>query len=153
APRPGLIAAKPAGRPAVAKPAAKPAPKPAPKPALAKPAAPAKAKPVVKAKPPVKAKPAKRGRGAAAGRSDLLGTVERVVKSANGLSASEIAKAAGVPQSRVSSALKELKDARRVFQGGDRRFARYAGDARTAEQASINARRTAPGPILKKKRR
>ena len=167
APRPGLIAAKPAGRPPVAKAAPKPAivAKPAARPTLAKPAAMPKsapkaaalpkaaARPVVKAKPPVKAKPAKRGRGAAAGRTDLLGSVERVVKSSNGLSASEIAKSAGVPQSRVSSALKELKDAKRVFQGGDRRFARYAGDARTAEQASVNARRTAPGPILKKGKR
>ena len=31
-------------------------------------------------------------------------------------------------------------------QGGDRRFARYAADAKTAEQASLNARKTASGP-------
>ncbi len=81
---------------------------------------------------------------------ELLGTVERVVKGGSGLSASQIAKAAGVPQTRVTSALKELKLAKRIFQGGDRRFARYAGDPRTAEQSSVTARQTASGPILKK---
>src|SRR5690606_6745194 len=64
---------------------------------------------------------ARRGRGSAAGRQELLGVVEKIVKASSGVSASEVAKAASIPQSRASSALKELKLNRRIFQGGDRR--------------------------------
>ena len=88
-------------------------------------------------------------RGPSAARSELLDAVEKVVKSGSGMSSSEIASAAGVAQPRVASALKELKLARRIFQGGDRRFARYAGDSKTANAASIHARETASGPIVK----
>ncbi len=97
-------------------------------------------------------KKAGRGRGSAAGRQELLSSVERIVKSSAGVSASEVAKSAGVPQSRASSALKELKLAKRIFQGGDRRFARYAGDGKSAQSASDNARKSASGPVAKKKR-
>jgi len=68
------------------------------------------------------------------------------VKSGAGVSASDVARQAGIPQTRAAAALKELKLAKRIFQGGDRRFARYAGDAKTAETASVNARKTAAGP-------
>jgi hypothetical protein len=83
-----------------------------------------------------------------ADRLAALSGVEKVVKSGSGLSASQVAKAAGIPQPRAAAALKQLKLARRIFQGGDRRFARYAGDAKTAEQASVNARSTASGPAV-----
>lgn len=97
-----------------------------------------------------KRRPAPARRGAvSADRQTVLDEVERVVKASQGVSASEVAKAAGVPQTRAASALKELKLAKRIFQGGDRRFARYAGDAKTAEQASTNARKTAKGPIVR----
>jgi len=142
---------------AKAKPGRKPGRKPGPKPATA-PAAKAtvaKAAPASGAKrgpKPKKAKAVKaagkrggRGRGGA-GRQDTLNLVERVVKAGNGLAASEIAKSAGIPQSRASTALKELKLAKRIFQGGDRRFARYAGDAKTADQSSLHARKNASGP-------
>ncbi|MBL9026274.1 MAG: hypothetical protein JNL21_29030 [Myxococcales bacterium] len=144
-------AAKPAPAP---KPAAAPA-APAPKPAApAKKAAPAKAaKKAAPAKAPAKAA-AGRGRPARGGdRTELLNLVERAIKGGNGMAASDVAKAAGIPQSRATAAIKELKLAKRIFQGGDRRFARYAGDARTAQQASENARKTAAGPILKGKKR
>ncbi len=78
----------------------------------------------------------------------MLDTVERVVKASSGLSASDVARAAGIPQPRAAAALKELKLAQRIFQGGDRRFARYAGDAKVAEQASATARKNAKGPTL-----
>jgi hypothetical protein len=137
---------------AKAKPGRKPGRKPGPKPAapVAK-ATVAKAAPSVGAKrgpKPKKAAKGKRGpRGPrGAGRQDTLIQVERVVKSGSGLAASDVAKQAGIPQSRASTALKELKLAKRIFQGGDRRFARYAGDPRTAEQASLNARKNASGP-------
>lgn len=84
-------------------------------------------------------------------REALLGTVEKVVTGAKGLSASDVAKAARVPQSRAASALRELKGAKRIFQGGDRRFARYAGDAKTALAASEAARSTASGPVARGK--
>lgn len=82
-------------------------------------------------------------------RQSVLDEVERVVRANQGMSASEVAKAANIPQTRAASALKELKLAKRIFQGGDRRFARYAGDAKTAEQASTTARKTAKGPVVR----
>ena len=63
-----------------------------------------------------------------------------------------MARLAGIAQTRAAAALKELKLAKRIFQGGDRRFARYAGDAKTAEQASLNARKTASGPSVTAKK-
>jgi hypothetical protein len=148
APKP-VKAAKPAPKPAAA-PAA-PAPKPA---APAKKAAPAKAaKKAAPAKAPAKAA-GRGGRPTRGGdRTELLNLVERAIKGGSGMAASDVAKAAGIPQSRATAAIKELKLAKRIFQGGDRRFARYAGDARTAQQASENARKTAAGPILKGKKR
>ena len=94
-----------------------------------------------------------RGRGGAnaAQRTELLDKLERIVKSGQGMSASEIARESGVAQSQVAARLKELKTAKRIFQGGDRRFARYAADPKTAEQASLNARQSASGPRPAKK--
>jgi len=139
--------AAPAAAPRAAKAAkASQAAKPAKAPKLAK--APKAAK-AAKAPKAAKAGGAKRGRGSAAGRMELLSAVERIVKSSGGVSASEVAKSAGVPQSRASSALKELKLAKRVFQGGDRRFARYAGSASSALAASDGARKNASGPLTK----
>ena len=82
-------------------------------------------------------------------RKKVLAAVERVVKTSKGLSASQIATRTKFPQSRVTTAVRELKAAKRIFQGGDRRFARYAGDARTAKQASVTARKSASGPKRK----
>jgi len=144
---------------AKAKPGRKPGRKPGPKPAAVHhAAAPVKrgpgrprkvvaAAPVHHAKPGRKPKAGKRGRSTSAGRQDTLNAVERIVKQSSGLAASDVAKAASIPQSRASTALKELKGMKKIFQGGDRRFARYAGDAKTAEQASLNARKHASGPM------
>jgi hypothetical protein len=95
-----------------------------------------------------KRKPGRPRRSPAASqeRQDTLNNVERIVKQSQGVSASDVAKSAGIPQTRAAAALKELKLAKRIFQGGDRRFARYAGDAKAAEQASLNARKNASGP-------
>jgi hypothetical protein len=92
----------------------------------------------------------RKSQAASAERQETLDAVERIVKASSGLSASEVAKQAGIPQTRAAAALKELKLAKRIFQGGDRRFARYAGDSKTAEQASITARKNAAGPATKK---
>lgn len=85
-------------------------------------------------------------RASAEERQEILETVEGLVKKSRGVSSSEVAKKAGVPKSRVTAALRELKSARRIFQGGERRFARYAADAKTAKNASLRARKTASGP-------
>jgi hypothetical protein len=108
-----------------------------------------------KAAPAPAAKPAKRAKRAAAKkpkraaggkarrrvdsaeREQLLTSVEKIVKNGSGMSASEAAKAAGLPQTRVASALKELKLAKRIY---------HAGDAKTADAASLTARKNASGP-------
>jgi hypothetical protein len=101
-----------------------------------------------------KGSPVKRSRASvrraapSAERQGLLDSVERVVKASSGVSASDVARLVSIPQSRAAAALKELKLAKRIFQGGDRRFARYAGDLKTAEHASTSARKTAKGPIV-----
>ncbi len=99
-----------------------------------------------------KAKPgaarARRAAPASMERQSVLDGIERVVKASSGVSASDVARLANVPQTRAAAALKELKLAKRIFQGGDRRFARYAGDLKTAEQASSSARKTAKGPVV-----
>jgi len=137
------VAAQPArrrGRPPRAAAAAAPAP------AAAAPAA--KATGASKRGAAPKRKPGRPRRSPAASqeRQETLNNVERIVKQSQGVSASDVAKAAGIPQTRAAAALKELKLAKRIFQGGDRRFARYAGDAKAAEQASLNARKNASGP-------
>lgn len=135
---------------------------PAPAPARARapraPAAPAKKAAPAPAPAPAKRAPAqpKRRPGrprkattTSAQRQETLDKVERIVKGSSGLSASEVAKQANIPQTRAAAALKELKLAKRIYQGGDRRFARYAGDGKTAEQASMMARKNAAGPTKK----
>ncbi|MFO0547922.1 MAG: hypothetical protein U0271_06020 [Polyangiaceae bacterium] len=95
---------------------------------------------------------AKPRRRSSAAREEIVAMVERIVRAGSGMSASEIARASNLKQSRVVSAIRELKAMKRVFQGGDRRFARYAGDMKTAEHASEIARENASGPVLSKPR-
>lgn len=128
------------GRPPRAAAAAAPAATPAAP--AAKPAASSKRGATPKRKP---GRP-RRSPAASQERQETLNNVERIVKQSQGVSASDVAKSAGIPQTRAAAALKELKLAKRIFQGGDRRFARYAGDAKAAEQASLNARKNASGP-------
>ena len=66
------------------------------------------------------------------------------MKSSKGLSTRDLAKALGRPQLAIAAAVRELKAAKRIYQGGDKRFARYAGDAKTAKQASLTARGHSP---------
>lgn len=159
---------RPAPAPAAKRPA--PAKKKAPAPAAAKKAAPAPAKkaapapakkpaaapagaPVAAAAAPKKKPAAKRVKLSNEAKNQLATRVEEAVKKSQGLSASEIAKVVGVPQSRVSGVVKDLKTAKRIFQGGDRRFARYAGDAKVAEAASLAARQNASSPPAKPKKK
>lgn len=130
---------------------------PAPKPA-ARPAAPApqKARPAKKAKKkaparptPAAAKPASQPKPAApaptakpsdASKEALIAAVEKAIKKSNGLGLAAVSAAVGEPKARVSSAIRDLKDQKKIFQAGDRRFARYAGDFKTAKAATIRAR-------------
>ncbi|MRG94520.1 hypothetical protein [Polyangium spumosum] len=146
------VTAAPAAAPLVAAAATRGRGRPArvPQALVAAPEAPAPAKRGRAAAPaaPAKRKPGRPKKTAAlsAERQEVLNSVERIVKASNGVSASDVARQAGIPQTRAAAALKELKLAKRIFQGGDRRFARYAADLKTAEQASLNARKTASGP-------
>ena len=102
----------------------------------------AKAKAAAPAKVKAAAKPKKtRTRRTSAEREKLLLAVEAAVKDSSGLSASQVAAKVKAPQPRVAAALRELKTAKRIHQGGERRFARYAGDAKTANKASLAARK------------
>lgn len=124
------------GVPAPAAKAAAPAAAPKPRKRRA-----AKAKAAAPAKVKAAAKPKKtRTRRTSAEREKLLLAVESVVKDSSGLSASQVAAKVKAPQPRVAAALRELKTAKRIHQGGERRFARYAGDAKTAKNASLAAR-------------
>ncbi|HHH31489.1 MAG TPA: hypothetical protein ENK57_24515 [Polyangiaceae bacterium] len=105
------------------------------------------------AKPKKRATKKRGGRRTSAARQEAMAKVESVIKASKGLSASEIAERSKLPQTRVSSIVRDLKAQGRIYQGGDRRFARYAGDAKTAAKASEHARRTASGPQLKGRRR
>ncbi|MEM1030198.1 MAG: hypothetical protein AAGN82_07610, partial [Myxococcota bacterium] len=106
--------------------------------------------------PSKKAAPAKKkagkkrrvGRPRAGGgdRDRELDLVERTIRSSKGLSAGEIMKRTKLARPRVSAAVRQLKDAGRIQQGGDRRFARYAADKKTAIAASEAARNNASGP-------
>jgi hypothetical protein len=104
----------------------------------------------------VSTRPAKRGRRAGGAASEqkqaAMATIEKLVRSSSGLATSEIARVTKLPPGRVSAAIKELKRTKRIFQGGDRRFARYAGNLSTAIKASEHARSTASGPIVKGRR-
>ncbi|MDI1482573.1 hypothetical protein [Polyangium sp. y55x31] len=146
------VASAPAAAPLVAAAATRGRGRPArvPQALVAAPEAPAPAKRGRAAAPaaPAKRKPGRPKKTAAlsAERQEVLNSVERIVKASNGVSASDVARQASIPQTRAAAALKELKLAKRIFQGGDRRFARYAADLKTAEQASLNARKTASGP-------
>src|SRR5262245_59966099 len=91
---------------------------------------------------PPKARVKRRGRATSADREQLPVLVERLVKGSRGLSSTEIANMVKAATPRVQSVLRELKHAKRIFQAGDRRFARYADDAETAKLASANARRS-----------
>ena len=94
--------------------------------------------------PAPKARVKRRTRATSADREQLVTLIERLVKGSRGLSSTQIAKMVRAATPRVQSVLRELKHDKRIFQGGDRRFARYAGDAETAQAASRNAKRGQP---------
>lgn len=76
----------------------------------------------------------------AAAREQLMSNVEKTILQSKGLSVSEVASRTKQPKSRVAAAIRELKSAGRIQQGGEKRFARYARDKKTALAASNAAR-------------
>lgn len=67
----------------------------------------------------------------------------RVVSSREGVAVADVVKATSLERAPVAAALKALKEERRIFMGGSRRFARYAMTPAAAEQASQAARKGA----------
>jgi ribosomal protein S25 len=87
-----------------------------------------------------------------AARAKSLDEVAKIVTGSKGLSVSQIAKQSGLAKARLSALLKQLKDRGRVQMAGERRFARYAADKRTAQAASDGARGIG-APAAKKARK
>ena len=86
-------------------------------------------------------KTAKRGpRASNANRAALVGAVEKYVLGSKGVGLADVASAVGVTKDRAKAALKQLKAAGRIAHGGDRKFARYAANTKTALAASKRAR-------------
>jgi len=112
----------------------------APPPAKAAPVKPppAKAAPAKAAAPAKKAAPARESNG---DRTTVVERVLRVVSSREGVAVADVVKSTGLERAPVAAALKALKEERRIFMGGNRRFARYAMTPAAAEQASQAARK------------
>jgi hypothetical protein len=70
----------------------------------------------------------------------LLSKVEKTIVGSKGLSVSQVAKATSLPKLRVASVIRELKGSKRIFQAGERRFARYGKTKQIAQKASSAAR-------------
>jgi hypothetical protein len=88
--------------------------------------------------------PRKRTRSSSEQRAASLDQVAKIVSASGGLSVSEIERQAGLSRTAVGAALKALKDDKRDFMGGTKRFARYAASQAAADKASLDARRGAP---------
>ena len=115
----------------------------APPPAKAAPAVkppPAKAAPAKAAAPAKKAAPAA-PRENGGDRTTVVEKVLRVVSGREGVAVADVVKATSLDRAPVAAALKALKEERRIFMGGSRRFARYAMTPAAAEQASQAARK------------
>lgn len=61
-------------------------------------------------------------------------------KSGDGRSSSDVAEELGCKQSKVALVIKKLKSEKKLFQGGQRRFARYATTQLAADEASVASR-------------
>jgi hypothetical protein len=78
-------------------------------------------------------------RGGAGNRDVLLTKVLGVVQQKGGVAVSDVAKAVGIPKPKAGAILKALKVQNKIFQGGERRFARYATTQAAANNAAKNA--------------
>ena len=102
-------------------------------------------------RPPKAGGAVKAGRGGArkrmpsAEKEALLSRVEEFVKSSSGVGVRDVVQELRIPKPQAAAALKQLKTEKRIFQGGDRRFARYGGTKEAALQASDAARTSGGG--------
>ena len=69
-----------------------------------------------------------------------VAAVMATVQSNKGVGGTAIAEATSLPRSHVMRALTHLREQGQVFQGGERKFARYATSQEAADDASIAAR-------------
>jgi len=67
--------------------------------------------------------------------------VLHIVTTSDGVGVSDVVKSSGLQAAPVSAALKALRAEGRIFMGGERRFARYAGSQAAADRASLAARK------------
>ncbi len=74
----------------------------------------------------------------------LMDNVEECIHASDGVALEDVAVAVGESRARVASVIGSLKRAKRIFRGGKRRFARYAGSAEVAQEASAAARGEKP---------
>lgn len=89
--------------------------------------------------------------------SETLELVKTLVQNnASGLSTSELAESTGIEKGRIAAAIRKLKESGAIFQGGERRFARYGKSPAHAEQASLKAKQDAksakPKSVQKKRK-
>ena len=87
------------------------------------------------------AKKTRAPRATSAARARIVAEVEKVVKASKGVSLSDVVAATGLNKNRAAAAIRTLKHAGKIHQAGDRRFARYAGNKKTAALASKAARK------------
>jgi len=82
----------------------------------------------------------KRSRMTSAQKSAAMENVLALLGGSTGLAVGEIEKRSGLSRSELGTCLKALKAERRIFMGGQKRFARYASTQAVADRASAAAR-------------
>jgi len=70
--------------------------------------------------------------------------IELFVRRSEGVSTSEVAEKYEIEKDKAARILKKLVIAGRIFNGGEKRFSRYAGSAKAALEASMASRNIAP---------
>lgn len=77
---------------------------------------------------------------------ELLNDVRTYVRASDGTSVGQVATALDEPKTRIAAAIRKLKEAGDIKQGGERRFARYASTKDIANKKSLHDRKNAGGP-------
>ena len=80
-------------------------------------------------------------RATSAARQKNVAAVAKYIKSSKGVALADVVAATKLTKPQAAGAIRELKQAGKVYQGGDRRFARYASSKKAAEKASLAARK------------
>jgi hypothetical protein len=96
--------------------------------------------PAPKTTAPVKRAASKRSRASAGEMAERADKVARVIEQGDGVSVSDIEKKTKLDRVAVQAAIRVLRDQGRIFMGGQKRFARYAGSQKAADAASEAAK-------------